>query len=237
MSDHTDPDLTQASASAAAPPSATDDDEPTEAYWMLVAAGKIWAEACGWFGDPCTMFRHPFMRARQRSIIADWVRCLEMLVRRIILTVALKLELAPPSPRTAPAPTPNAAQARSRPPFQALRPKLTIMPAVTRGGGSFGPAENPISQLRLHTLARRLIAINDAIVNAHIYARRTALVLARIAERHRDRPHPLIGLRPWAIREEKLTSGQARMYDEIDHAQALCVEQLDLWHARLLEPG
>jgi len=45
MSDDPDLALTIDSASAAAPPSITDDDEPTEAYWMLVAAGKIWAEA------------------------------------------------------------------------------------------------------------------------------------------------------------------------------------------------
>jgi len=232
-----DSDLAKDSAFNAAPPSVVDDDEPTEAYWMLVAAGKIWAEACGYFGDPREMFRHPLMRARQRSIVADWVRSLEMLVRRVILMVALKLEIAPRPPRPTPAAEPDTRQAKPHSPFQALRPTLTIMPALTRGRGSFGPPQSPISQLRLHTLARRLVAINDAIINAHIYARRTAFALARIAERHRNKPHPIIGLRPWAVREEKLTSGQGRMYDEIDHAQGLCLDQLDLWHERLLEPG
>jgi hypothetical protein len=187
MSDHPDSALTIDSASAAAPSSTTNDDEPTEAYWMLVAAGKIWAEACGYFGDPRDMFRHPFMRARQRSIVADWVRCLEMLVRRVILMVALKLELAPRPLRKTQAAEPDTKQSKPRTPFQALRPTLTIMPAITRGSGSFGPAQSPIAQLRLHTLARRLVAINDAIINAHIYARCTALALARIAERHRDK--------------------------------------------------
>lgn len=230
-------DLTHQQITDDLPPAAAqDDDEPTEAYWMLVEAGKMWAEACNYFGNPRDMFRHPFMRARQRAVIADWVRCLEMLVRRIILMVAIKLELAPSKPRASSANAPR--EARPRRPFTALRPTLIIMPAV----GQRRPklpihAPNPISQLRLHTLARRLVAINDAIINAHIYARRTAFSLARIAQRHRGKPHPIIALSPWAIREEKRTSGQAVMYDQIAHAQALCLDQLDLWHARMPEPG
>lgn len=228
-------DLAPATEHAAGPAAAQDDDEPTEAYWMLVAAGKMWAEACNYFGNPRDMFRHPFMRARQRAIIADWVRCLEMLVRRIILMVAIKLELAPSKPRSA---SDKAREPAPRRPFTALRPTLIIMPAVGQRRLRLPiHAPNPISQLRLHTLARRLVAINDAIINAHIYARRTAFSLARIAQRHRDKPHPIIALSPWAIREEKLTSGQAAMYDQIAYAQELCLEQLDLWHERLLEPG
>lgn len=214
----------------------TQDDEPTEAWHMLAAAGKILADAHFYFGDPREMFRHPFMRAPQRRIVADWVRCLEMLVRRIILMVALKLDLAPRSRRT-PAGEGAARQTRPRGPFRALRPTLIIMPAVGERRMRLRHAPNPVSQLRLHTLARRLVAIRDAIVNAHLYTRRTAFSLARIAERHRDKPHPLIALSPWAIREEKLTSGQAATYDQIAQAQGLCLDQLDLWHERLLEPG
>ena len=218
-----------------------DEQEPTEAYRMLVGAGKLWAEACGYFGDPREMFRHPFMRARQRRIVADWVRCLEMLVRRIILMVALKLELTPQG-RTN---TQQGARNDALPvpankvvgPFKALRPTLIIMPAIRRGHRRLVHTTNPIEQLRLHTLARRLIAINDAIINAHLYARRTAFSLAQIAERHRNKPHPLIALSPWLIREEKRTSGQAVMHDQIEHAQAMCNDQLDLWHGRILVPG
>lgn len=215
-------------------PETADADTPTEAYWMLVEAGKLWSDTCGYFGSPQEMFRFPFLRARHRAIAADWIRCLEMLVRRIILMIALKLELAPRTSRDS-APRPSARKPRG--PFQALRPTLTIMPCVRPGHAKLPGTPDPVSQHRMHTLARRLTAINHAIINAHLYARRTALSLAQIAERHRDRQHPIISLNPWSIREEKLTSGQATMYDQIERAQASCMEQLDLWHARLLEPG
>lgn len=217
-------------------PIAESEPAPSEAHLLLVEAAQLWSDTCGYFGDPQEMFRHPFMRQRSRSIAQDWIRCLEMLVRRIILIAALKLNLAPPAPRasTGQGGTPKP----PRGPFKALRPTLVIVPRVTRRHRHRSVMNpSPISQLRMHTLARRLTAIRDAITNAHLYARRTAFSLAQMARRNGNRPHPLIALKPWLIREEKRTSGQATMYEPIARAQGICEEELELWHARLLEPG
>jgi len=61
-------------------------ESPAEAAPALIReASDIWVEICGFFGAPHELYRRAFHYPRSHRLATDWIRCLEILVRRIAL--------------------------------------------------------------------------------------------------------------------------------------------------------
>ncbi len=210
-------------------------ESPAEAIPALIAqASELWSLTCGYYGLPGELRRRGFHSLNMHSLATDWIRCLELLVRRIILIMALALDL----PQRAPAASASGERPARPPavkkPFHAPRRPFTIMPRVEAPRPHRGRRKPP-SRPNTRGLARRLDQLFHAIRYPDPYARRTALALARIAQNPppHDPDHPLIGLQPWLIRPELRSYGESTMYDQIERAQLLAQHCLDQWHARL----
>lgn len=210
-------------------------ESPAEAAPALIReASDIWVEICGFFGAPHELYRRAFHYPRSHRLATDWIRCLEILVRRIILIMALALD---PPRRSAGAGNTSTCVAPKKP-FRPHRPVFTVLLPVpdpepdTRERGGVRP---PIRTYRTRALARRLDALFQAIRYPEAFARRTASRLAHIATLKREPDRPQIGLRPWWIKPSERTSGEERTYDLIERAQRIAQRGLDGWHARLPE--
>lgn len=215
------------------------DESPAEAAPALIReASDIWVEICGFFGAPHELYRRAFHYPRSHRLATDWIRCLEILVRRIILIMALALD----PPRRSAGAGATSAHAAPKKPFRPHRPVFTVLLPVPDPEPDARERENggvrpPIRTYPTRALARRLDALFQAIRHPEAFARRTASRLAHIATLKREPGRPQIGLRPWWIKPTERTSGQERTYDLIERAQRIAQRGLDAWHARLPELG
>jgi len=137
--------------------------------------------------------------------VSGRLRILETIVRRLILLMALGLQLAPTQPRPAPAnpaPEPDLPEGVELAIFPRLTPRrLTLLPArqAFEGPGGFpdisGTSYGPVSP---HKLMARIAALRRVIAAPEAHATRLARTLKRLQTN--GEPKPVVGAATPAFR-------------------------------------
>jgi hypothetical protein len=203
-------------------------------------AALVWSEIATAWGDPRDLMRTRRLTRDDYGRARDWIGALEQLVRRIILIMALTMQLSP---------------ARSRPSGWHRRRASTQTPHdATSWKLSFStlPRDAPLPRRRIRTrprhrpwlrtrpLARRLEALLRAIQHTRPHALRLARMLARIATRN-DRANEtrFLAMRDWDFHLAAGPSGRRAVQDGMVLAAPLSARELARWNATWidLEPG
>jgi hypothetical protein len=205
------------------------------------SARMILCRLADMFGTPVDLTRQEYVPTKTHSLLGDWIRNLESLVRRILLVAAFALELPALTPRTAKGARgvggfkrtwwddPNTWQVSFRTFMPGNREQLTQV----RGRGWRSPTK------RTRRMAMRLEALRRAIRFRNDHIRRLARRLARIREHNRatNGSPRLVAVRPFYYRYEPKHRATAR------HAVArsqfivepLLAAAIDRWQPQ--EPG
>jgi hypothetical protein len=215
-----------------------DDETRDTVHGLREAAAGVWSQACQLFGPPDELTRRGFVSGNTHRLMIDWVRSLELLVRRIIIIMALNLQLAPTSSRGA------SSHSLATRPFAPAVTTFRVTRRASSGGRHADPAthDHPPPALdqpvRVQAMARRMEALRRAIWHSRRYAQRFARHLARIAA-HNDAGGELhlIHVRPWAIHSSRLTSGQFAVNESMITATELARRLTDAFSDRWIEPG
>lgn len=203
-------------------------------------AAMVWEEASGLFGcsrhlvDWIRMDR-PFMR-----MATDWVRHVEMLMKRVVVIVALSLNLPPVRQRAS---IPLGIETRLRRSHWAQPETWKVsfrMSPVKRGERAWRPgAPKPQSLLvRTYGLARRLEALRRVISFTERRAVRFARALARRKARLEGmNDKPVLELRKWDFHPYRASKGMFAVREGMAIAHPLEARCLRLWQQDLLAPG
>lgn len=204
-------------------------------------AAMVWEETSGLFGysrqliDWIRMDR-PFMR-----MATDWVRHLEMLMKRVVVIVALSLNLAPVRQRAL---RPRTIETRLRrshwaqPETWKVSFPMAPLKRVERARPPGPPKRRPSLLVRTYGLARRLEALRRVIS----FTERRAVRFARALARRKARlaglnDKPVLELRNWDFHPYRASKGMFAVREGMAIAHPLAARCLRLWQQDLLAPG
>jgi hypothetical protein len=228
------------------PPTAEIPADPREALPSLwEQAGETWQAMWLAFGDVAFSIAGDAIKPLTHKLMGDWVRNVELLVRRIIIIAALTLELAPLKPRSsksAPQPVraPRAPQAVTPDNPETWKTSFRLFPRAFRTSPprharrATGSARRPTARgyaLRIEAL-RRVIGRREAC------AIRAARRFQRIAAANRSANQPrAIEIAPFSFHPRDRTTGKHAIAVPMRLAQPLAFRVTDDWNRRYVEPG
>ena len=182
--------------------------------WLWRSAHLMLGRLADLFGTPVDLIRQEYVPTKTHSLLGDWIRNLESLVRRILLVAAFALELPALKSRTAKGPQgvarfkrtwwddPNTWQVS----FRTFMPGNPERITQVRGRGWRSPTK------RTRQMAMRLEALRRAIRFRNDHIRRLARRLARMREHNRttNGPPRLFAVKPFYYRYEPKHRATAR---------------------------
>lgn len=204
-------------------------------------AAMVWEETSGLFGCSRDLVKwirmdRPFMR-----MATDWVRHLEMLMKRVVVILALSLNLAPVRRRAS---IPPGIETRlkgshwAQPESWKVAFRMSPSRRRERAWRPGPPAQTPGLLVRTYGLARRLEALRRVISFTERRAVRFARALARRKARlagMNDRP--VLELRPWDFHPYRASKGMFAVREGMAIAHPLAARCLRVWQQDLLAPG
>mgnify|MGYP001212123829 CR=1 FL=1 len=231
------------------PPVVLPDDDASAIPEMREFAAMVWGEITDVFGNSAYLVSRAVDSLAFMKQARDWVRNLELFVRRMIAVLALSIQLPPARPRT-PA-------ARPRPPeefrrrsghwmdVQGWHVSFRLTPPVPgdpsgmkRSSDAKPPRRAPPSTAPLYGLARRIEALRRVISDHHLYASRFARTLARVKARDAQRNAPVfIRPGPWAFNPYTASVGQYAINEQMPVLQGMCARAFARWYGHAPEPG
>lgn len=188
------------------------------------------------FTTPAALASREYITRHEHTRLADLIRHLELLVRRIILTAALAFNLVL---RPVPERTPRKRTRRrvlawpSKPEswracfrmIPARKPEVRPLPLVPR------PGHIPPRVLASLPLARRLEALRRALAAPDAHVRRFAIRLTRIGARNSVANRPrLFAMRPWPASVPRPTHGRRFVASGMDLVMPLTESRLNAWN-------
>lgn len=201
-------------------------------------AAMMWGEICGLFGAS----KHLVERVRApRDFMRpalDWVRNLEMMMKRVIIILALALKPAPArksSPRERKMRRSRSHWAQS----DIWNVVFRMMPALPRQRACTARIAAPPNPLtRTYGLARRIEALRRVISYSESYPLRFARTLARHQARNASaNDKVLLTLKPWDIHPWRSSKGMFAVREGMKLAAPLAERELAAWQADLIAPG
>ena len=196
-------------------------------------AMHVWQVLCRIIGPPAELRERGKVGPGVHRVARDWLRCLELLVRRIIMMTGLKLDLAPAdyAPPTPGKPRLHTSRAQRNPRFIIRRNREARARTWRQRKAKF---EGPFPA---QPIANRLEAIHHALANIDAYARRYAISVSRQAAADPTEADMLIGVHPWSMPLFRQTSGEDAIHDAMIASGPLASQVLDTWLKRWVEPG
>ncbi|MDP3495716.1 MAG: hypothetical protein Q8R82_21625 [Hyphomonadaceae bacterium] len=232
------------------PPVVLPDDDRSVILDLRSFAAMVWEEITMVFGPSIYLVRlatseRPFFRQT-----LDWLRNLELFVRRFIAVTALSMTLPPVKPAKASS-RPSSAQPAEAPAFrrcsghwadvQSWDVRFRIMP---RGPSEPGPSREglprtPVVQTpMLYGLARRIEALRRVLSYHEAYARRFARSLDRMRARApRANDRVLLGVKPWKFNPYMASKGQHAVREMMPLLTGLCERAVARWQGLDPRPG
>jgi hypothetical protein len=201
-------------------------------------AAMVWGEICGLFGAS----KHLVERVRApRDFIRpalDWVRNLEMMMRRVIVILALSLKPAPA--RTSPPRERKMRRSRSHwAQSDTWNVVFRMMPALPCERVRTARIAAPPKPLACTCgLARRIEALRRVMSYSESYALRFARTLARHRARNVSANDKVVlALKPWDFHPWRSSKGMFAVRDGMKLAAPLATRELAAWQADLIAPG
>lgn len=231
--------------------------DPMPDLWEWAAF--IYHEITSSWDTPRVMGDNGWYPRRRHRLLRDWVRHLEILVRRILIAAALAITLPPPRAHASPRTPPNVPQRHgaASPILSAIEMarRLPPNPRLSQNWPtrfSIFPAQRTTSRRRIHrrreptarelhsefethavcarSIALRLESLRRIIAEPHIAARRVVRTLARIKARNLTANAPRIPfLAPWIFAVRNGCPGSRLIDDPMRIAQPLAEEAYDRW--------
>lgn len=209
-------------------------------------AAMVWGEICGLFGASNDLVRdvtQPRQFVRQAR---DWVSNLEMLMKRIIIILALSLQLTPvrphkPRPGRADKDSSRIRRSHWRQP-ETWKVSFRMMPPRKRERERdevVRPPPAPLTHfVRTYGLARRIETLRRVVSNTKPFAVRFARTLARFKARNdRANAKTVLAPRPWDFHPHLSSVGEFGVHDGMVLAHPLAARSLRIWQQDLLAPG
>jgi hypothetical protein len=213
----------------------TEPCDPLPGLWDF--AGMVHEEICMLFGEPGELATKGYINRRSHRILGDWLRNLELLVRRLLLIAALAFD-------------PGALCSHGAKPQRERGTRLVWSDRPEGWVARFRVF--PKKQSRRHIrkerdpdkrvpqfpnpwpMARRIEALRRVLANPDRRAHRLALHLARIRLANAKANAPRIfSLRRWDFSPAKRTSGKFAVNEAMQVAQPIAEQVLARWQ----EPG
>jgi hypothetical protein len=206
-------------------------------------AAGMWEEMQWCIGTSLQMVRHVQMPKAFVRLALDWVRHIEMIVRRMIWILALSLKLEPARPRARAAPAMAGFRRRSGHWADVTAWNVTFsMASVKPQRPSRAGARRPPSPVRhfapTRGLGRRIEALRRALSYHDVHARRFARVLARRAALNTAaNAKRLVLFRDWDFHPLRDSQAAHRANDSLRLSTPLANREMTAWQKRWIEPG
>lgn len=203
-------------------------------------AASVWSDLVSVFGSSRDLVRAVTLPANCVRIARDWLRHLELLVRRMILILALSKTVAPAKPWGRPSRTPRI-RGRDWLACDTWTVSFRMMPRAPRPSRINRATRKP-PRWRFFRLtagiARRIEALRRTIGHPHACARRFARTLARWKAKEAMRNDPrVMRARAWDFHPHRDSRGARVVNDGMRLAAPLAERALAIWQGELIEPG
>jgi len=205
-------------------------------------AAMVWGEVVMVFGSSRDLMRGVTLPANCVRLARDWLRNLELLVRRMILILALSKTLPPPKPwgRAAHEPREPRIPAKDWLACDTWKASFRMMPRAPRPGRVSGVRKPPRWRFFRLTagIARRIEALRRTIGHHHACARRFARTLARWQAKEAQRnDRRVMRAKAWDFHPHRDSKGMRAVNDGMRLAFPLAERALAIWQGELIEPG
>lgn len=224
------------------PPVVLPDDDAATIPELRAFAAMVWNEFTEVFGNSMTLIHMVRAPRKLFRMANDWLRHLELFVRRFIIIVAGTLALAPVKPR--PSSRGKADPAVYRRSFAhwadptSWRVSFRILPSGPRDPQPYSYRRNGTRPIRATGLARRIEALRRVLSYHEFYAHRFARSLARIRNPGARRNlRPDYGVKPWVFHPNLSSRGAHAIKGKMPLANAMCERTLARMQALEPRPG
>ena len=226
------------------PPLVLPDDDASAIPEIRDFAAMVWREITEVFGPSIHFVRMITAPRRFYRQTLDWLRNLELLVRRFIAITALAMTWPPVKP-TKRSPSTRLPEFRRRSghwaDVQSWNVSFRIMPRLPRKPrpSTAGLPRKPLTHfVRVYNIARRIEALRRVLSYHKVYARRFARSLElRRARTPRSNEKVLLGVKPWKFHPYMATKGQHAVRDIMPLVVGLCQRALNRWQGLDPRPG
>lgn len=219
------------------------DDDDAAILEIREFAAMVWREITQVFGPSILFVRMITAPRRLYRQTLDWLRNLELLVRRLITITALSLTLPPVKPaKRSPGTAPDFRRISGHwSDVESWNVSFRILPPAPRAprpstaGLPRKPARHFVST---YSIARRIEALRRVLSYHTAYARRFARSLERCRARTpRSNDKVLLGVKPWKFHPYMSSKGQHAVRHIMPLTVGLCQRALARWQGLEPRPG